>query len=115
MDVAAGARPAAYPENSHGSIEWNGLLAAGNTDAPARKLLCVQAPHHASNEDGVAVDWAVVSAVDFIGLFYGLDLAMIAPEDPEPKWCWPAAFWFGAALVVLTWLVIWPLVSWVLS
>ncbi len=115
MDVAAGARPAAYPENSHGSIEWNGLLAAGNTDAPARKLLCVQAPHHASNEDGVAVDWAVVSAVDFIGLFYGLDLAMTAPDDPEPKWGWPAAFWFAATLVFLTWLVIWRVVSWVLS
>ena len=40
---------------------------------------------------------------------------MTAPDDPEPKWGWPAAFWFAATLVFLTWLVIWRVVSWVLS
>lgn len=36
-------------------------------------------------------------------------------DDPEPKWPWPATFWFAVTLVFLTWLGIWRLVSWILS
>lgn len=36
-------------------------------------------------------------------------------DEPEPKWGWPAAFWFAATLVFLTWLGIWRVVSWLLA